>query len=152
VTAVSGSPHFRRVSATPKTARVLLVDDNPAILAQVVQALAGHFEIVGTLHDGATLAVAIAAQNPDLIVLDITLPGDNGLVLARRLRSVGCKARIVFLTVHADPDYARSAFAAGASGYVTKARLATDLVSALASALEGERFVSPNAGIDLSEL
>jgi DNA-binding NarL/FixJ family response regulator len=65
---------------------------------------------------------------------------------------VGCKSRIVFLTVHTDPDYARSAFAAGASGYVTKARLATDLIPALTSALAGERFVSPNVCTDLTEL
>jgi DNA-binding NarL/FixJ family response regulator len=128
------------------------VDDNPAILAQVVQALAAHFEIVGMLHDGTTLDATIATQNPDLIVLDITLPGDNGLVLARRLHAAECKAHIVFLTVHADPDYARSAFAAGASGYVTKARLATDLVPALTLALEGERFLSPNICTDLTQL
>jgi DNA-binding NarL/FixJ family response regulator len=152
VTGVFEAPHFCRVSVTTKTARVLLVDDNPAILAQVVQTLAAHFEIVGTLHDGTTLDTAIAEGNPDLIVLDITLPGENGLVLARRLRTAGCKAHTVFLTVHADPDYARSAFACGASGYVTKARLATDLVPALVSALAGGRFVSPDAGIDLTQL
>lgn len=152
MTAVSELPHFWCVSVTTNAVRVLLVDDNPAILAQVMQTLAPHFEIVGTLHDGTTLDATIKAQRPDLIVLDITLPGDNGLVLARRLRTAGCKARTVFLTVHADPDYARSAFAAGASGYVTKARLATDLVPALTMAIAGERFVSLNAGIDLTEL
>jgi DNA-binding NarL/FixJ family response regulator len=140
------------VSIPSNVARVLLVDDNPAILTQVGRALAGRFEITGTLSDGRTLDAAVAAQKPDVIVLDITLPGDSGLVLARRLRADRCAARIVFLTVHADPDYARAAFAAGASGYVTKARLATDLVVALELALQDGRFVSPGLGLDLKSL
>ena len=128
------------------------MDDNPAILAQVVGSLAGRFEIAGMLPDGTTLEAAVATQKPDVIVLDITLPGDNGLVLARRLQAAKCTARIVFLTVHADPDYARAAFAAGAFAYVTKARLATDLIVALELALEGGRFISPGVGLDLRSL
>lgn len=137
------------VPVSSKLARVLLVDDNAAILAQVAHALAGRFEVSGTLSDGSGLTATVAAQQPDLIVLDISLPGDNGLVLARRLQAAKSPARVVFLTVHADPDYARAAFATGASGYVTKARLATDLIIALELAMEGGRFISPGVGLDL---
>jgi DNA-binding NarL/FixJ family response regulator len=128
------------------------VDDNPAVLAQVVHALAGRFEITGTLPDGSTLDAAVIAQKPDVVVLDITLPGENGLAVARRFRAGGGTAPMVFLTVHSDPDYARAAFAAGGSAYVTKARLATDLIVALELALENGQFVSPGVGVNLADL
>ena len=79
---------------------------------------------------------------PDIIVLDITLPMLSGVEIARRLRAAGCTARIVFLTVHADPDYASEAFDVGALGYVIKPRLASDL--ALASTQRSLASASPH--------
>lgn len=93
--------------------------------------------------DGSGLDAAVAATPPDLIVMDITLPGLSGLELAQRLRGSRCSAAIVFLTVHCDANYARAAFASGASGYVVKARMAADLTLALRAAQRGQRFVSP---------
>jgi DNA-binding NarL/FixJ family response regulator len=122
---------------------VLLVDDHPPLLQQVSRLLDKEFEVVGTLPDGTALLDAAESQNPDLIVLDISLPGESGLRLAQRLREAGCKARLVFLTVHCDIDYAQAAFLSGASGYVVKGRLASDLVTALRAVLGGGRFVSP---------
>jgi len=66
------------------------------------------------------LKAAVARHEPDLIVLDITLPGVSGIELASCLRRSGCSTKIVFLTVHCDTDYAREAFAAGGNGYVVK--------------------------------
>ena len=122
--------------------RVLLVDDHPPLLQQVSRLIEKEFEVVATLSDGVTLLDMTASKNPDLIVLDISLPGDSGFRLAQRLREAGCKARLVFLTVHCDVDYAQAAFLSGACGYVMKGRLASDLVTALRVALGG-RFVSP---------
>ena len=123
--------------------RVVLVDDHPFLLQQVSRLLQKEFEVVGTLPDGTTLLAVVAQESPDLIVLDIGLPGETGLDLANRLGEAGCKARLVFLTVHCDADYAHAAFVAGASGYVVKGRMASDLVTALQVALQGGRFVSP---------
>jgi DNA-binding NarL/FixJ family response regulator len=123
--------------------RVLLVDDHSALLQQVNRLIDKEFDVVGMLPDGKGLLEADASHNPDLIVLDISLPGQSGLNLAHRLRESGSKARLVFLTVHCDVDYAQAAFLAGASGYVVKSRMASDLVPALHAALQGERFVSP---------
>ena len=131
------------MDAVVRSKRVLLVDDHPAIVRQVAQLLPGEFEVVETLSDGAGLEAALARSRPDLIVLDITLPGESGIELSRRLTTGGCAARIVFLTVHADADYAREAFAAGGLGYVVKLRLGRDLLPALRAALAGQRFVSP---------
>jgi DNA-binding NarL/FixJ family response regulator len=74
--------------------------------------------------------------------MDISMPRLSGLEAARQLKAAGCRAKVVFLTVHKDQDYVRSALAAGALGYVVKDRLASDLVPALREALADHRFVS----------
>jgi DNA-binding NarL/FixJ family response regulator len=126
-----------------KKIRVILVDDHPAVLRQTMQLLPERFEVVDTSQDGLELQTTVRDLQPDIIVLDITLPMLSGVEIARRLRAAGCTARIVFLTVHADPDYASEAFDVGALGYVIKPRLASDLVPALDAALAGKRFTSP---------
>jgi DNA-binding NarL/FixJ family response regulator len=131
------------MSDAVKKTRVILVDDHPTVLRQTLQILPERFEVVATLQEGSELPTEAYDLQPDIIVLDITLPVITGVQLARQLRAEGCKARIVFLTVHADPDYAWEAFNAGAVGYVIKPRLASDLVPALEAALVGKRFVSP---------
>lgn len=123
---------------------VLLVDDNPAMLAQIVQLLPPEFEVVDQLADGRDLVEVAANRQPDVIVLDITLPGASGFELAAQLTQAGCRARIVFLTVHNDPDYVRAAFDNGASAYVLKMRLALDVVPALRAVIEGGSFISPD--------
>lgn len=124
------------------------MDDHPAVLRQVAQLLSGEFEVVGALFDGRNLLQAVEQHRPDLVVLDITLPRTSGTDLARDLARTHAPPKIVFLTVHADPDYAREAFALGALGYVVKARLVSDLVPTLHAALGGQRLSSlpdPNA-------
>ena len=80
---------------------------------------------------------------PDVLVLDISMLVMNGIETADRLRQAGAKTRIVFLTVHDDPDYAREALEAGALGYVIKQRIASDLVAAINEVHAGRSFVSP---------
>jgi DNA-binding NarL/FixJ family response regulator len=131
------------MSGPPKKIRVVLVDDHPAVLRQTLQLLPERFEVVGTLQDGSELKSALGELQPDIIVLDITLPLVSGVELARQLRAAGCQVKIVFLTVHSDPDYVWEALNVGALGYVIKPRLASDLVPALDAALAGKRFISP---------
>ena len=104
--------------------------------------------MVDALLDGRSLQRAVELRHPDLVVLDITLPGLSGIELARNLAAATAAPKIVFLTVHDDPDYAREALAAGALGYVVKSRLASDLIPALHAALDGRRFVSPCAALE----
>src|SRR5262245_40038163 len=126
-----------------KLPRVVLVDDHPAVLRQTMQLISDEFEVVDVLDDGRLLPASVTELDPDLIVLDITLPGLNGIEVASLLKKTGASAKIVFLTGHADADYAREAFGVGAKGYVVKPRLASDLIPALKAALSGQRFVSP---------
>ncbi len=131
------------MNTVAKIARVLLADDHAEIMTQTRNVLDGEFEIVGSVANGVDLIKAAAQLDPDVIVLDITMPGLNGIEAARRLKYSGCRAKLVFLTVHEDPDYVRAALQSGGAAYVTKARLASDLVTAIHEALEGHRFVSP---------
>jgi DNA-binding NarL/FixJ family response regulator len=124
-------------------ARVLLVDDNEGMLARAASALSPDYEIVGSVKSGqAALKAAIAIQ-PDAIVMDISMPGMNGLEAAANLRAAGSTAALVFLTVHDEEDFITAARAVGAIGYVVKPRLASDLSVAVREALAGRPFVSP---------
>jgi DNA-binding NarL/FixJ family response regulator len=123
-------------------ARVLLADDHADFLAAVVNHLGPHFDVVSAVGDGEALLDAAARLEPDLIVLDISMPVLNGIGAATRLKAMGSPARIVFLTVHADPDYVRAALGAGALGYVLKSELASDLLPCLQEVLVGRSFVS----------
>ena len=137
-----------KVNTVTKHIRLLLVDDNPAVSRQVIRVLPSEFEVVGMLKDGARLRGALEEHQPDIIVLDITLPGLSGIALALQLRDAGVAARIVFLTVHSDPDYVRAALAAGAAAYVVKTRLSLDLVPALEAVTKGRRFISPSPELE----
>lgn len=127
-----------------KIARVLLADDHVPILAQMMNLLAGEFEIVGSVGNGLDLIEAAARLDPDVVVLDITMPGCDGIDAARQLKRARSRAQLVFLTVHEDPDYVRAALDAGGVAYVAKTRLASDLVPAIHEAVAGQRFISPN--------
>jgi len=124
------------------------LDDHPGVLRQVAELLPAGFEVVATLNNAAALPAAMDEHHPDLVVLDITMPGASGIELTSELRRTGHPVKVVFLTVHDDADYVRAGFAAGANGYVVKTRLATDLLPALEAALQNRRFVSKGAALD----
>jgi DNA-binding NarL/FixJ family response regulator len=128
--------------------RVLLADDHPAVLALTADALAGECLVVGRVGDGYELLAEAERLHPDVIVLDITMPRLDGIEAARQLRCSHWPARLVFLTVHEDADYARAALDAGGLGYVVKTRLASDLLPAIRAALADQSFISPAVRLD----
>ena len=93
--------------------RVLLADDHTAMLALTADALAGECFVVGSVGDGCELLAEAERLHPDVIVLDITMPGLDGIEAARQLQRAGCRAKLVFLTVHEDLDYVRGRLARG---------------------------------------
>ena len=122
--------------------RILLSDDLPEIRERVTELLRCDFDIVATAQNGQQAVDAASTLDPDLVVLDISMPILSGIQVASRLRDLGCRAKLIFLTVHEDPDYIEAALSVGALGYVFKSRLATDLVSAVNCALQGQKFIS----------
>lgn len=124
-------------------ARILLADDHPDALAQATRVLGGHWDIAGTVANGAELLAAAARLDPDVIVLDIAMPLMDGFTAARNLRQSGSRSRFVFLTVWDDDDYRAESLRVGADAYVVKSRLASDLVPAVRTALAHQGAESP---------
>jgi DNA-binding NarL/FixJ family response regulator len=123
--------------------RVLLADDHHPMLNRVVSLLKEHYEIVGSVSDGRALVREAERLQPDVIVLDITMPILTGIEAARELHEVGSKAKLVFLSVHQSNAFVRECFAKGGLGYVTKSRMTIDLIPAINEALSNRHFVSP---------
>ena len=137
--------HLRGVLVA--TARVLLADDHAALLGELRAVLETEFEIVGTVSDGQQAVDAVGLLDPDILVIDISMPTMDGLQAAARLRAARCRAKIIFLTIHEQREYIKAAFLAGASGYVTKRHLATDLIPAIHQVLLGHTFTSSSLHI-----
>ena len=130
----------------PKT-RVLLVDDH-AILREGLRALLSYYddvEVVGEAQDGAESVVRVDELRPDIVLMDIAMPGMNGLEATRQIRLKHPEIRVVILTQHEDPQYVLPLLQAGASGFVSKRALGTDLINALRVVARGETFLYPTA-------
>jgi DNA-binding NarL/FixJ family response regulator len=133
-----GSPDVR--------ARVVVADDHARMLGHLGRLLEKEFTVAGLILDAALLVDEWPLSQPDVIVLDISMPGCTGFEAAARLRAAGCQVPIVFVSVHEAPDMVTAAWAAGGAAYVAKRDLVADLVPAIHAALRGRRFVS--ASID----
>ena len=122
--------------------RVLVADDLAPVLATVGTLLRPSFDVVDMVSDGRAALEATLKLEPDLVVLDISMPLMSGIEVAEELTRQGNKAKIVFLTVHEDRDILNTCRAAGGLGYVIKVLMDTDLVSAMNEALAGHMFTS----------
>ncbi len=123
--------------------RVVLADDHPAILAKVRQELSEEFEIVAEVGNGQAAVEAVLIHNPDVLVIDISMPIMDGLQAATILKAKRFRGKVIFFTIHEDPDFLDAAFSSGGSAYVTKARLSNDLIYAIRQVMLGHTFFSP---------
>lgn len=140
------SPRFAfRQAGQLNKQRILLADDHPNVLEMVTRLLEPTFEVVGRVANGEALLEAAARLKPDVIVTDISMSALNGIEAVSKLKESGCRSKIIFLTVHADPDYIRACLATRADAYVIKAMMAPDLIRAIQEALIGHTFISPSA-------
>jgi DNA-binding NarL/FixJ family response regulator len=130
--------------------RLLVAEDHSVMREKVVNTLEVEFTVVGTVSDGQEMLDVEATINPDVIILDISMPGVNGIEAATRLKQRASRARIIFLTVHEDPEFLQAALATGALGYVIKSRVASDLQFAVKEVMAGRYFISPSLLPDLS--
>ena len=126
-----------------KRPRVLLADDHGLLLEAFEKLLEPHCEVVGKVGDGRALLTAAAELEPDVVVLDITMPGLDGIGAGRHLRKTQPDIKLVYLTVHEDPDLADECLRMGASGYILKASAASELFDAIRCAMEGTTYVTP---------
>ncbi len=120
---------------------VLVADDNALILEKASALLARDFDLVAAVTDGRQALDAARRLDPDVAVLDVTMPELDGFQTARELKRAGSRAKIVMLTMHQSDDYVAAAFKSGAQGYVSKTRMHFDLASAIDHAVAGRLFV-----------
>jgi DNA-binding NarL/FixJ family response regulator len=123
--------------------RVLLVDDHALVRAGIRALLEAlpWVEVVGETGDGLAALQLAAELAPEVILLDITLPGLNGLEVAMRVARLGTGTRVLMLSMHASPEYAARAFAAGAAGYLNKDSAFDELAAALEAIDAGRRYL-----------
>jgi DNA-binding NarL/FixJ family response regulator len=122
--------------------RLVLADDNPEVLETLLEVLQPQYDVAGALSDGTSLLEQVAALQPDIILLDISLPDMTGFDVLRRLKKDHNSVKIIFLTVHENVDFVRAAFDLDAVGYVFKSRISSDLIEAIETATNGGRFSS----------
>jgi DNA-binding NarL/FixJ family response regulator len=121
--------------------RVLLADDHEGILARVRTVLDGEFDIVGVVNNGRDAIAEVRRLDPDVLVIDITMPVLDGL-RAVSLLGDNRRAKVVFLTLHNGRAFVAAAFSVGASAYVLKSDIIADLAPAIRAAVEGHSYIS----------
>lgn len=126
-----------------KTGRVLLADSHLNMLGGVYSLLDSMFETVLMVADERSLADAITTSRPDLVVVDLSLPGDGEVNIARRLLERHPDLRVIVLSVHDEPAIAAQLLSAGVAGFVLKRAAATDLIPAVQEVLGGRAYVCP---------
>jgi DNA-binding NarL/FixJ family response regulator len=124
--------------------RVLIADDHTLVrdgLRHILRSASG-LEVAGEASDGATTIAMIRATAADVLVLDLSMPGRNGVELLKQIKDEKPALRILVLTMHAEQQYAVRAFKAGASGYLTKESASAELVTAVSKVAAGGVYVS----------
>jgi DNA-binding NarL/FixJ family response regulator len=122
--------------------RVVLADDYQQMIATMRRTLGEQFEVVGAAENGKQAVDAVLRLTPDALIIDISMPVLNGLQAAKQLQAADCRTKVIFLTIYESLDFLEAAFSAGASGYVNKRRLSTDLIPAIHEAMLGRTFIS----------
>lgn len=129
--------------------RVLLADDHSLVLEGLAKLVMDDCDLVGKVEDGRALIQAAQRVEPDIIVLDISMPKLNGLEAGRQLKKLLPSVKLIFLTMHADPVYAKEAFQIGAYGFLLKRSAASELMQAIQSVMKGQYYVTPAIAKDM---
>ena len=123
--------------------RVLLADSSPTVLDAVTRMLEPEFDVIGTVRDGSSLVVEAEKLKPDVMIIDVLIPGLSGFEAIRRLKKRRVLAAVIFLTVFSDLALAEEARFIGAMGYVLKPAADRELLPAIRDAQQGCFFLSP---------
>jgi len=126
--------------------KVLIADDNSLIrkgLEQLLE-LEGDIEVIGEASNGKEAVEKAIQLNPDVILMDVNMPVQNGVNAIRELKENGCKAKVVVLTIHDDQEYLVEAVKVGADGYIMKDAEVDHLIKAIRDVYRGETYIQPN--------
>lgn len=123
--------------------RILVADDHALLVEAFVKLLEPKYDVVGTAADGRELLIEAERLNPDIILLDLSMPKLNGLDAAHQIKQKRPDAKLIFLTVNEDPGLVAEAFRLGASGYLLKNSAASELFQAIEEVSMGRAYVTP---------
>lgn len=131
--------------------RVIIADDHSMVrqgLKQIVE-LEEDLEVIAQASNGDEAVAMAQKYTPDVILMDINMPGMNGIQATNRLKEIGCESRIIVLTIHTDREYLIKTVQNGASGYVLKDADADVLIKAIRSVHAGQTYIQPNMTTEL---
>ena len=123
--------------------RILLADDHLLVMEGLRKLLEAEHDLVGTVEDGVALVDMAKELEPDIILLDISMPMLNGIEAARKIKKLLPECKLIFVTMHGDSTYVIEAFRAGASGYLLKRSAASELSQAIRAVRNGQQYLSP---------
>jgi len=135
--------------------RIVLADDHALVREGLRRAIEGEpdLEVVGEAANVAATIEQVTSARPDLLLLDVSMPGGGGIAALREIRKAGLPTRILVLTMHDDPEYLRVALVSGAAGFVLKQAASREVVTAIRAVLQGRTYVDPTlAGAALNEV
>jgi DNA-binding NarL/FixJ family response regulator len=124
-------------------ATVILADDHPLVCNGIKTMLEPQYEVLAMVHDGHDLLGTVTHFHPDLVLMDLSLPGHNGLVLTRLLQELDAPPKVMVVTMHAERVYVDEALRAGAVGFVLKTAKASELRQAVSEVLAGRQYITP---------
>jgi len=127
-----------------KRIRILLADDHSMVSAGFQKLLEPEYEVVGMVENGRAVLKAAAELQPDMAILDVTMPLLNGLDAGRRLKASMPQVKLIYLTMNSDPDYAKEALEIGASAYLLKNSLPSELLQAVREVVKGKSYITPS--------
>jgi len=132
--------------------RIVLADDHTIVREGLKQLLAsaGDFQVVGEAGDGHEVLQRVRSDTPDVLLLDMSMPGKSGIELIKQIRDEKPTLRILVLTMHEEQQYAIRAIRAGAAGYLTKDSASAQLVSAIRKVASGGLFITPEVAEQLA--
>jgi two-component system, NarL family, response regulator NreC len=140
--------------AAVATIRVLVCDDHALVRSGLRRLLESEltFDVVGEAADAEQAVERVAELEPDVLLLDVVMPGRSGIEALTDLRAASPVTRVLVLSMQDDPSYVRQAFAAGAHGYLVKEAADADLVQAIHDVAAGHQYVHPSLGARLAAL
>jgi DNA-binding NarL/FixJ family response regulator len=123
--------------------RILIADDNELFAEGLTQLLTGRYRVVGTIADGTLVAEAVSRLRPDVIILDVSMPGMGGLEALAEVKARGLACSAIILTVYRDARLAAAAIKGGAAGFALKGSSEEELFAALRTVLDGGTYLPP---------
>ncbi len=125
---------------------IFIADDHPVISKglKTLLEVEHEFRIVGTATDGNEATRLVEHHQPDLLILDLMMPGMNGLEVLKRVKLLSPITRVLVFSIHSDPAYIHQAFENGAAGYVIKDSSTVELVNAVRVVAAGRRYLNPS--------